>query len=107
MITDTIILNLANTLGIALSDIYTIYQEGVMGCAIINIILVLIWLILTAWGYYHFRKIEDAEDSFIFTVILWCVVGFILFGIGDAIKPLLFTEYYAINEMLSTIGSIK
>lgn len=130
MTLDKTVLELANTLGIALTDIHTIYAEAIAGIAILNLIgfaVFCIAMIITlgiiikniikrneSSNYESDRACNsffklDWEEEFP-TVFMLMLCAFLVIGISctvcvDAVQRFSYPEYFAIKEMLSIIGT--
>lgn len=129
MTLDKTVLELANTLGIALTDIHAIYAEAIAGIAIINLIglalfyisLIVVFKLTVATiikrnlssDYGSDRKCDsllkfDNDDiwNLIFIMaIAFCVLAVLLIECATAVRHYSYPEYFAIKEMLSIMGS--
>lgn len=98
---DEVLLELAQTLGIAIVDIHGIYSDAIAGIALINIILfavVIIISIIISAGW--FKLSDEPEETLIVFGISVIVIGILCAIFGDCIKPYFFSDYYAIRDML-------
>ena len=130
MTLDKTVLELANTLGIALTDIHAIYAEAIAGIAIINLIGFVIFCIAMAITFgiiiKNIIKRNESSDyeserkcnSFFklnweeeFATVFMAMFGaFFVIGIScivctEALQRFSYPEYFAIKEMLSIIGT--
>jgi hypothetical protein len=130
MTLDSTVLEIANTLGIALTDIHAIYAEAIAGIAIINLIgfaIFCIAMIVTfkvtvakiiaknlSSDYESERErnslLKFDSDGDIWPLMFAMVVAFCVFLVATlecsaAVQRFSYPEYFAIKEMLSIIGT--
>ena len=130
MTLDKTVLELANTLGIALTDIHGIYAEAIAGIAIINLIgfavfciaMVITFRVIIAKiiarnessDYENERKRNslsklDWEEDFL-GIFMAMFGAFFVIGIScivcmEAVQRYSYPEYFAIRQMLSILGT--
>ena len=130
MTLDKTVLELANTLGIALTDIHAVYAEAIAGIAIIKLIgltllcisLIVVFKLTVAWiikrnlssDYEHERtrdgllKFNCGDDVLPLILIMACAAT--LFTVltiecASTVARCSYPEYFAIKEMLSILGT--
>lgn len=130
MTLDKTVLELANTLGIALTDIHAIYAEAIAGIAIINLIGFVVFCIAMIITFKitvdkiiaknlisdHESERErntllkfDSDDDIapLVCVMICALVVFVtlLVTCAESVQRFSYPEYFAIKEMLSIIGT--
>ena len=129
MTLDKTVLELANTLGIALTDIHAIYAEAIAGIAIINLIGFAIFCISLTIAFKltvamiikknlssNYDSERERDELFKFDkddfcpLILSMTFIFFIFAIAtiectSSVQRFSYPEYFAIKEMLSIIGT--
>ena len=99
---------IADTLGIALKDVFTIYSESIKMLALIDMITTAIWVIMSlglcVFGYYLYKGLGNGGDAFWVSFIIWVIVTFSLVFLNDSLSQYYCSEYYAIKELIGIVG---
>ena len=110
-INETIILELADRLGITAEHVTKIFVSHQQFEGVYTITSLLLFLIIGYFIYKKVRTVIDKMDRYgdkwgwsIITFVIYVVISFItLTIIGDALTNILFPEYSAVKEMLGII----
>ena len=130
MTIESTVLELASTLGIALTDIHNIYANAISGIAVINMVAIFLFITLmliafrvsvawiikrnitSGWDRDHERDTLikfDSDDFFSLFVMVTITLFTLLISItifSDTFQRFAYPEYFAIKEMLSLLGVI-
>ena len=97
---------IADTLGIALKDVFTIYSESIKALAMIDMVTTAIWVVMSiivcVLGYYLNKGINGG-DTFGFLFVIWLIFTIALVGINDQISQYYCSDYYAIKELIGIV----
>lgn len=107
VVSNEAILDIANKLGLATEQVFEIFTKSIKGIALFNMFMMLLLIIgvCIITGLIYILGNDD-DISMVFTIwLVTCLAyGFLLILCVDIVKPYLFPEYFAIKEMLKTLG---
>ena len=114
MVSDKLIVEIAEKLGMATEQIFDIFSESIKGIALFNIYMLALFIIGGCIIFFVIYKIykrdnpgstdgEDIANIVICGIVVCAFYGMLLIICADVIKPYLFPEYFAIKEMLETL----
>ena len=109
-ITDEAILQIADKLGMATEEIYTIFVGAQPILAMIHVVCAAILVLLTVGGYFFAKKYIDENDMPTpIGGVLGTLIGMIVYGLlYHVLRLILLPEYSAIVELIKLLipGSV-